>query len=245
MRRSPRIVGAVGISIATSVVGITALSGSAGASSNAQTEYQAALRTAGSQGVHYVSKASEQGVTIDVIGDTGKTSGSQVLTVRKGSLTERVEVILVGSTGYLQGNAIALQNILGLTAAQSTTYANKWLSFPTANATLAQLVSGLRNKDVATELKMSGPYTSGGNKMIGNQTTQAIKGFVSTSTGSKVPVVLYVQSGSTPRPVEEVTNPGKATTSIQGTVIFSNWGEKIHPTAPAHSVSLISLAPAG
>lgn len=178
-----------------------------------------------------------------MVGDTGKTAGSQVLEVHNGATTEQLAVVLIGSTGYIRGNESALEKVLGLTVAQSTTYTSKWLSFPTSNTALAELVSGLRNSDVALELRMTGPYTMGGTKMIAGHTVQAINGTASTSSGTKIPIVLYVSAGGTPRPVEEVTNPAAKSSSITGTVIFSDWGEKTHPTAPAKSTPLVPLLP--
>ena len=40
---------------------------------------------------------------------------------------------------------------------------------------------------------MTGPYTFGGTKMIGGHLAQAIKGTAATSSGTKVPIVLYVE----------------------------------------------------
>jgi hypothetical protein len=244
MRRTHRIAGVVAASLVTSVAGVAAASGAAGAATTAKAEYQAALKAASAQNVHYVSKANEQGIGLVVVGDTGATSGSEKLNVKSGKTTETLTVTLVGDTGYLEGNNAALQKVLGLTAAQATTYTNKWLSFPTSNTSLAELVSGLRNSDVAAELQMTGPYTLGGTKMIGGQMTQSIKGTAATSAGTKVPIVLYVNATGTPRPVEEVTNPKAKSASIEGTVTFSNWGEKTNPTAPATSVPLVPLLPA-
>jgi hypothetical protein len=243
MRRSSRVVGALSGGIALTLAGIATMAGPTGAATSAKAEYQAALKAAGDQNVHFVSKASESGAQFEVVGDTGKTSGSQVLVLDKGNTVDDFEALVIGSTGYVRGNANALQNILGLTAAQSKTYTNVWLSFPTSNTTLAELVGGLRNKDVSSEIQMTGPYTFGATKTIKGHSTQSIKGFASTSSDTKVPIVLYVETGSTPRPVEEVTNPKGNGSTITGSLIFSKWGEKTHPAVPSHSVSLLSLAP--
>jgi hypothetical protein len=248
MRRSHRIAGAVGFSLATALAGTTAVATSAEAAGSAQALYKAALKIAGAQNVHFVSKATESGAVFEVIGDTGKTAGSQALVLEHGSTVEDFGVIVKGATSYVRGNATALTMILGLTAADSTKYANKWLYFPTSNTGLAQLVGGLRNKDLAGELEMSGPYTFGGKKTIAGHATQGIKGSATTSTGSKVPITLYVETGGTPRPVREVTSASTsnpASTGIQGTVTYSKWGEKTNPVAPPNAVSLLSLAPAG
>ena len=147
MRRGYRIAGAFAASLATAVAAgaVAGAAGAVGTGTVAKAKYQAAMKAASAQNVHYVSKATEQGVTLEVIGDTGRTSGSQVLEVQNGSTVEDLAVVLIGSTGYLRGNVAALETVLGLTSKQSATYANKWLSFPTSNTSLAELVSGLRD----------------------------------------------------------------------------------------------------
>ncbi len=246
MRRTHRIVGAVAASVVTSMAGVTAVSSWAGATTTAtaKSEYEAALKAASAQNVHYISKANEPGIgAITAIGDTGKTSGSIELQVVNGSKTEILKIILVGSTGYVRGNEAGLEKALGLTASQSATYANKWLSFPTSNTSLAELVTGLRTTEIPSELQMSGPYTFGSSKTIDGQAAKAIKGTAATSSGTKVPIILYVSASGTPRPIEEVTNPTAKSSSTNGTVTFSDWGEVTHPKAPTTSAPLVPLLP--
>jgi hypothetical protein len=245
MRRIHMIVGAVTLSVAASAGAVAASPGVSGATTTAQSTYKAALTYAATQNVHYVSRATQGTAVLQVSGDTGPTSGAQTLSVKKGSTLETLDVRLIGKTGYLRGNSTGLTQILGLTAPQATTYAKKWLSFPTGNQTLDQLVSGLRNKDVATELKLSGPYSFGGTKTIDGHAAQAIRGFSSDSANKKVATTLYVETGSTPRPLQEVASPGNGTTAVNGSVTFSNWGQQSHVAKPSHAVSLLSLAPAG
>ncbi len=122
MRRSYRIAGTVAATLAAAAAGVAATSGSATAAVVAKSKYQAAMKAAAAQNVHYVSTATEQGISLEVVGDTGKTSGSQLLEVQKGSITEELSVVLIGKTGYVRGNVSALENVLGLTAPQSNTY---------------------------------------------------------------------------------------------------------------------------
>jgi hypothetical protein len=245
MRRNFRIAVAIAAGLASTAVAIGAASVSAGAETLAKTKYQAAMKAANSQNVHFVSKATEQGITLEVVGDTGETSGSQVLEVEHGSAVEELAVVLIGSKGYLRGNVAALEGVLGLTTSQSHTYANKWLSFPTSHRSLEELVSGLLDSEVASELEMTGPYTFEGTKMVAGHVTQAIKGTAATSSGTKIPIVLYVNSSGTPRPVQEITNPTAMSSAIKGTVTFSHWGEATHPKAPTKSIPLVPLLPAG
>jgi hypothetical protein len=211
----------------------------------AQSDYTAAVKAAGNQSVHFVSVVTQGSVTLHVAGDAGATSGAQTLMVNNGKATERLSADVVGSTGYVNGNSTALLNVIGLTAAQSKKYAGQWLSFPTSNTALAQLVSGLLKSQVATELGIDGPFKFGTDATVNGQHATAIKGTVSTSSGGKVSEVLYVPSSGNPLPIEEVTNPGASakSSSLHGTVTFSNWGEKTSVKAPAHSTSLLKLAP--
>jgi hypothetical protein len=245
MRRFPVIVGAVTCIFATTAGALAASPGVSGAAGNAQAMYKAALAYAATQNVHYVSTATQGTAVLRVVGDTSPTAGTQSLTVKSSTTTETLTVALIGKTGYVRGNAAGLAHILGLTTAEATTYTNKWLSFPTGNQTLDALVNGLRNKDVAAELKMSGPFSFGPAKAIGGQAAQAVEGFISDSTGKKVATTLYVQTGGTPRPLQEVTNSTQGTTGVDGSVTFSNWGQQTQVSKPSHAVSLLSLAPAG
>jgi hypothetical protein len=251
LRRTPiSTAAAAGAVSAAALAGLTlgpaAAAGAAAASEpSAQAEYQAAIKAVGTQGVHFSSTATQRGVKIVVQGDTGSTSGAQTLVVKNGSLTERLSALLVGSTGYINGNATALHHVIGLTNGQSSKYANVWLSFPTSNSGLDELVSGLLDSQVSSELQMTGPYRYSTTTTVSGKSALAIHGSQSTQGGGKVAVVLYVPATGTPLPIEEVTNPdGKGGTStIRGTVTFSSWGEKTSEKSPAHSVSLLKLVP--
>jgi hypothetical protein len=223
----------------------TPAGGASAPAKTADSEYQAALKAATNQSVHFVSDVKQSGVKLHVSGDAGGTSGSQTLTVNNGKLTEHMSAEIVGATGYINGNSNALHNIIGLTSSQSSKYAGKWLSFPASNTALAQLVSGLLKSQVASELSISGPFAFGSDTSINGQQAHSIKGNVGTSNGAKVPEILYLPTSGSPLPIEEVTNPSakSSSTSIHGTVAFSNWGEKVSVKAPSHSTSILKLAP--
>ncbi len=212
---------------------------------SAQSEYQAAVKAATNQTVHFQTDVTQGKVTLQQSGDAGTSSGSESLTIHNGKSTEHMNAEVVGATGYVKGNTTGLQNILGLTSAQARKYQGQWLSFPMSNSNLAQLVAGLLKSQVATELSFSGPFTHASDATVQGQHATGIKGSVSTSNGTSVPEILYVPSTGKPLPIEEVTNPGAKVhaSSIHGTVSFTNWGEQVSVSAPAQSVSLSKLAP--
>jgi hypothetical protein len=212
----------------------------------ATAEYNAALKAVGSKGVHFTSVADQSGATLSVTGDAGTTSGGQTLVVKDKGITERMTTKVVGSTGYVNGNEAALEKVIGLTTAESKKYAGKWLSFPTSNSGLAELVGGLLSSEVSKELQVGGPYTFGKSATVAGQKAMAILGSVATESGSKVPVVVYVPASGSPLPIQEVTNAGKAggSSAIHGVVTFSNWGENKSQSAPTGAYSLLKLTPA-
>ncbi|HUC05302.1 MAG TPA: hypothetical protein VL961_07870, partial [Acidimicrobiales bacterium] len=111
----------------------------ASSATTAQAEYNAAIKAVGTKGVHFASTALQTGVHLTVVGDTGTTSGAQTLVVKNGNSTEHMNAVVVGSTGYVNGNAAALHHVIGLTSSQSSKYAGKWLSFPASNSSLGEL----------------------------------------------------------------------------------------------------------
>ncbi len=246
-------------SAALALAGLTASAAPAGAAgttttttppssgaTGANAQYNATLKAVGSQGVHFSSVAKQNGAELDVTGDAGTTSGAQTLVVKTNGVTERMTARVVGSTGYVQGNNVALQHVIGLTKAQSSKYAGKWLSFPTSNQSLGELVGGLLSSQVSKELEIGGPYTFGKAATVSGQKATAIKGSVATQNGGKVPVVLYIPASGSPLPIQEVTNAGSSggSSAIHGVVTFTNWGENKSQTAPTHTVSLLKLVPA-
>lgn len=212
---------------------------------SAQAEYEAAVKAATNQTVHFQTDVTQGKVTLEQSGDAGANSGSESLTIRNGKSTEHMDAEVIGKSGYVKGNTTGLQNILGLSAAQARKYQGQWLSFPLSNTNLAQLVGGLLKSQVATELGFSGPFTRAGDSTVNGQKATGIKGSVSTSNGSSVSEILYVPATGKPLPIAEVTNPGAkaGASAVHGTVSFSNWGEQVAVPAPAHSVPLSKLAP--
>ena len=221
--------------VGTTALALTGPAGVAGAAStpSAQTKYLAAINAVGDQGVHFASSAKQGGVTFSVNGDTGTSSGVQTLTLKKGSLIEHITVMQVGSTGYLDGNATALHNVVDLTTAQAKKDAGTWLSFSTTSGEYADLVTGLLNSQISTELKMSGPFTYGKAATINGTDATAIVGKVDDDSGGTIAATLYVAASGTPLPLKQVTNPGAKSDTVSGSVTFTHWGEQVAEGAGA------------
>ena len=103
------------------------------------------------QNVHYVSKATEQGISLEVVGDTGKTSGSQVLEVQNGldhrgavGRPDRKDRIRAGERSRLWRRSWASPR-----RSRAPTRTDGCPSRP-AHGSLSELVSGLLDSDVAS-----------------------------------------------------------------------------------------------
>ena len=196
--------------------------------------------------MHFSSVAKQDGATLSVAGDAGTTSGAQTLVVKDKGVTERMTARVVGSTGYVTGNEAALQDVIGLTKAESKKYAGRWLSFPTSNTGLAELVGGLLSSQVAKELEIGGPYTVGqvrhrgrqegdGHRRVGRDREREQGPRPAVHPGQRLPA-------ADPRGDERRQRGG--TSAIHGVVTFSNWGENKSQSAPSGAFSLLKLVPA-
>ncbi len=86
---------------------------------DAQSEYQAAIKAATSKGVHFVLRRHAGRCHHHGHRRHRCHLGRADAHGEEGSLTEHMTAMVVGSTGYVKGNATALHNVIGLTNAQS------------------------------------------------------------------------------------------------------------------------------
>ena len=203
----------------------------------ASTLYQEALATTKSWSVHYVSTSTISQVSLTETGDTGPASGTQNVATGKGGLTDTITIEVIGGLTYVNGNAGGFQSLVGLDAATAQQVAGHWIQFSTSNATFAQVVAGVRSRDVADELELQGPLTLGHATTLGGIAVDAIEG-TQTYAKKKERVVLYVRAHGRHVPVEEdaVDAKGKPDGTLH--VAYSHWGEKVRPEAPQGAVPI-------
>ena len=190
---------ALAVAAVPNVAGAASTTTTTSAGNTAATaKYNAALKAVGTKGVHFSSVAKQNGATLRVTGDAGKTSGAQTLVVKNKGVTERMTALVVGSTGYVTGNKAALLDVIGLTKAEATKYAGRWLSFPTSNTGLAESSAGWSPRRWPRSSRSVGPTPFGKSATVAGQKATAIVGSVATESGSKVPVLLYIPASGAP-----------------------------------------------
>ena len=148
-------------------------------------------RPTGAKGVHFVSTAMQNGVSLTVIGDTGTTSGAQKLTVQEREDHRAHE--RPSWSGRLDTSTATQPPSTTSSAsprASRRSTPNEWLSFPTSNSSLerageraAQLAGGDRAADERSRSPTARP------RPCTASTCWRCAAPSSTESGPKVPVV--------------------------------------------------------
>jgi hypothetical protein len=232
----------VGLLASAGIASLVALAG-CGSSSNAlPTNLSAtqvldkALAAARQGGSVHIQESEKQGAETrtDTI-DSLASSGSGVLT--EGS--SRIELRLVGSTGYLRGNQAGLA-AHGFPAAAAGKLANKWISVPSSSTPYADFTSAVTFSQVLGKLKLGAPLTKLAVTTVDGQRVLGIRGIAPAALGlpAGAAVTMYVADTGPTLPVSLAYQSGKT----QDVVAFSNWGEKLTIAAPAGAIPLSSLS---
>jgi hypothetical protein len=211
------------------------------ATSSASALYQRALITMrGSNGFAYVSVSTgPQSETI--AGVAGQLGGRQVITFGSSYGAERFTLLLVGTTVYFQGNTPAIEDQLGVAAANASKLAGKWVSVVSGNGPYAVLQPGITVADQAQEMPLiptgSAPVTTTG------APATRIVGTVPGQGGTSHPAHLDLVTASA-IPLSYVAGFTAGTT----TTTFSQWGTAPSVSAPSGAVawsSLVTSTPPG
>jgi hypothetical protein len=230
-------VAALALAVLSVPAPVVAATRSTSTSPDAATLYRESLATTRSWSVHYVSSSTVSQVALLMSGDAGPASGTQTVATGKGNLNATITIDVIGGLTYVKGNAGGFQALVGMTAATAQQVAGHWIEFSTTNATFAQVVAGVRSRDVAKELQLKGQLTLGHATKLDGVAVDAIDG-TQTFGRKKEHVVLYVRAHGSHVPVEEdaVDAKGKATGALR--VAYSHWGETVRPQAPQGAVPI-------
>ncbi|MGO8861991.1 MAG: hypothetical protein ACLQRH_14670 [Acidimicrobiales bacterium] len=239
MVRIPRVLSGLGLALA---VGLSVLlappARPASAAPDAAALYREALATTRAWRVHYYSESSGSGGPFLYSGDAGPASGTQAIFVGHGATLISASLIVIGDFTYLNGNELAMEDLVGLSPAQAATATGHWVMFSTNNATYAQVVAGVRSRDVAQEIALSGPYTFGRPRQLFGHEVDAIRGTQSLGGKKSAAAVLYVRASDPHLLVEEDSLGQRGTPDGVEHIVFSKWGERVRPTAPAGGMEI-------
>jgi hypothetical protein len=202
----------------------------------------AALRSAGSVHVE-TDQSSSQGALV-FSDDSTASGGRQVITL---GTTGRVTILFIAGVGYIQANSVGLADVFQVPQQQADEFAGQWIELRPGDklgqSTYDDVTAGITLSSLASELTPSGAVSLGAPSTVKGQRVLTVREPIAASAGmpATAHAVLYVTDATPVRPVlSEVTNAG----SSDDQVYFTNWGETVHLTAPAHAVPASDVTPA-
>ncbi len=194
----------------------------------------ATLRSADS--VHVETDQSTSQGALAFSDDSTASGGRQVI---KLGTTGQVTILFIAGVGYVQANAAGLAGVFQVPQQQADEFAGQWIALrpgeKLGQSTYDDVTAGITLSSLATELAPGGAVSLGTPSTVKSQRVLTLREPVAASAGmpATARAVLYVTDTAPVRPVlSEVTNAGSS--DVQ--VYFSDWGETVHLTAPAHSV---------
>jgi hypothetical protein len=185
--------------------------------------------------VHVGISTTVAGGSLTFSDDATASGGRQDITLTTGG---NVEIIYVGGTGYVKGDAQGLAGFMGVAAAQAQTLAGRWISVRPGQElgqnSYSDIVDGITLSSVASEIALAGPLSLTSPATIAGQQAVGVRGGVPASQ----------QLPSAARATLDVTAAGSrplrwtatAAGGYQSTISFSGWGESVPLTAPAGAI---------
>jgi hypothetical protein len=184
--------------------------------------------------VHYVSVSSAPDHKIRLVGDVATKVGILRITLTDHGQTGAATVMVSDGTAFMRGDAFMLRTYFGLTKAQATKYAAKWISVPGSNPGYATISDGVTFPSYLSHLfpLQAKPSFVKAGSLTGVRGTVQGQGSVSATT------TIFAPAHGKPLPVKQTAKSSGALGS--GEVTMSNWNEAVHVTEPtAVSISIV------
>lgn len=188
--------------------------------------------------LQYALKSSGGSTTQTIDGEAEQNGGLQA--VQTGS--DQITVELVNGVAYFEGNAGGLEDTLGLSKTDSTTYADKWIEVTQSESLYEPITESVTILGILDQLKPSGTLVAGKpGKLAGHEAIGITGGLPGSTTSTSVTgnAELYVSTADG-LPVGfsgQATSDGETIQDVAG----FKWGTTVTLNAPASPVQYSSL----
>jgi hypothetical protein len=184
---------------------------------------------------HIDTTVSGSGKTVVYGQDSGLLDGRQTVTIG----TEHATVVVMNGVAYVNADAPALHDYLGLSSS-SASFAGKWLSIrPTDNQYVA-VTAGVTLGDALKRDTIGPPFAINAAVLDGRR-IYAIRGTAQTAGGARVSATLSVPVSGTVLPVAFEVTDGRVTNRS----VFSRWGIAGTVTVPQNPIAFSSIVSGG
>lgn len=221
-------------------------SASAGAATGqARALYRQALAaTRGSAGFHYVATSTGGAGTQTIVGDAGRIGGRQDISVDSAAGREQFSLLLVHGIVYFQGNAPALEDQLGVSAASAPGLQGKWVSVSNLDGPFSVVAPGITVADQAQETALIPTSTTPIRTIHGASATRIVGTVPPQQQGAPAGMGRLDIDASSHLPISYVSAVSVGGATATNTTTFSGWGAPSAPTAPAGAVAWSTLGAA-
>jgi len=185
---------------------------------------------------HIDITVSQSGKTIDFGQDSGLSGGRQTVTIG----AEQATVVLIGDVAYVQADASALHDYLGLPSSTAS-FGGKWISIRPTDRQYVAVTAGLRLGDALKQDTIGPPFAIEPPTVLDGQRVIPISGTADTAGGAAVSGTLYVPVSGPVLPVAF----DLAAATITDRSVFSRWGMATTLTVPPNPIAFSSIVSGG
>ncbi|HUN36242.1 MAG TPA: hypothetical protein VMU95_29945 [Trebonia sp.] len=192
------------------------------------------------ESVHIAISATTSEGTITCSDEATAGGGWHVLTTSTGG---RVSIVLIGTVGYVAGNAAGLLGLMQLPGPEAHREAGQWMAVQPGQelgpSSYDDITGGITLSSVASQVTPAGPLTLTGPTTIAGQQAIGVQGRAPASMQlpATARVTLYV-SASDAFPLRyEVSGVSGYTDQIS----FSDWGQTVQLVVPPHPIPVTEL----
>ena len=230
MSRIVTLVLVMAVAVATAAVALAAASPKAFRAS----VVRAALAQ---KSVRWVEHDYAGNVVVTSSADVNANSGTQYLTVKIGTQSGTIHIIFINGIAYVQGEALGLAVNLGLTNAQATQYAGKWISIAKGDKAYVATADGLTLASLVHDVTPHGTLELVKKKLHGKRVF-ALEALGGTEQ-ARVFHVLVAPGRGKQLPIEASSvDPARALFTHTD---FSKWNESVNVHAPASSTPIATV----
>lgn len=187
---------------------------------------------AGARSAHFQIASTVSGTTDGIVGDTGPTSGEQI--IRSGSSVARL-LVLPGNA-YFSGNRAGLEKFFGMPANDVSKVGTKWVSVTSSAPQYTSFRTSVDSSLLMTYLPTTEVVRVV--RTVASGRAEYSLSWVATTGGRLVHDLLTVDASGPALPIKDVVTAGKD----RETTIFTHWGERLTLERPRATIMIASLA---
>lgn len=193
------------------------------------------------------STSGSSSLSQTTVGQAGATQGRQTITING----DTFDVLVVGDTAYLRGDADAMEAELQLPTSVAQAHAGQWISLVPGDAPYQSVYAAVTTMQAIDDNISFTPRVLLGSSTLGGIAVLGLRGPMRGTGGepAKGTATLYVAASGRQLPVRYVekgkVGSGSSTSSLDFTISFSSWGQPVSETVPPGAISYRSVASSG